>query len=337
MSEITLDRKAYEHNITQIANKVGGIEKIYLIAKDNSYGHGARLVCEFARELGIKKGVVRTLDEAVEIAEFFDEVLILSHIPTGNEDERFIYAVNDISNFKMLKKGLKIHIAVDTLMHRNGINPSELENALELARQGEFNLLGFYTHFRKADEFGSDFFTQRENFIEFKKIAKQKCKKFGFENVIFHSCNSAAIERSGEFSDEFVRVGIAQFGYAQFNTSLNLKPVLKLYADKISSRTLQKGERVGYGAKFEALKDMKIATYDIGYADGVFRYNGEGDLFIASGVKMLGKMSMDSFSCEDLGQKVCVIDDAKQWAKFFNTIEYEILVKLHEKIQRRWV
>ena len=337
MSEITLDRKAYEHNINKIANKVGGAEKIYLIAKDNSYGHGARLVCEFAKTLGIKKGVVRTLNEAVEIAEFFDEVLILSHIPNGNEDERFIYAINDISNFKTLKKGLKIHIAVDTLMHRNGISTDELENAINLAKSGEFKLQGFYTHFRKADEFGSDFFTQRQNFSEFKKIAKEKCKEFGFENVIFHSCNSAAIERRAEFDDEFVRVGIAQFGYAQFDESLNLKPVLKLYADKISSRVLKKGERVGYGAKFEAPNDMKIATYDLGYADGIFRYNGEGELRVANGTKMLGKMSMDSFVCEDFGEKICVIDNAKEWAKFFNTIEYEILVKLHEKIQRRWV
>ena len=337
MSEITLNREAYKHNITQIANKVGGVEKIYLIAKDNSYGHGARLICEFGAKLGIKKCVVRTLDEAVEIAEFFDEVLILSHIPTGNEDERFVYAINDISNLKTLKKGLKIHIAVDTLMHRNGIKTHELENALNLAVQSGFKLLGFYTHFRKADELDGDFFAQRSNFLEFKKIAKEKSAEFGFENVIFHSCNSAAIERSGEFSDEFVRVGIAQFGYAQFDESLNLKPVLKLYADKISSRILQKGEKVGYGAKFEAPNDLKIATYDIGYADGVFRYNGEGDLNLPNGVKMLGKMSMDSFVCEDFGDKVCVIDDARVWAKFFNTIEYEILVKLHEKIQRRWV
>ena len=89
MSEITLDRKAYEHNITQIANKVGGVEKIYLIAKDNSYGHGARLVCEFARELGIKKGVVRTLDEAVEIAEFFDEVLVYNSLCEDGLFEQF--------------------------------------------------------------------------------------------------------------------------------------------------------------------------------------------------------------------------------------------------------
>lgn len=337
MSEILLNKEAYKHNISQIANKVGGIEKIYLIAKDNSYGHGARLVCKFASSLGVKKCVVRTLDEAVEIAEFFDEVLILSHIPTGNEDERFVYAINDISNFKMLKKGLKIHIAVDTLMHRNGINMNELENAINLAKSGEFKLQGFYTHFRKADELDGDFFAQKSNFLEFKKIAKEKAKEFGFENVIFHSCNSAAIERSAEFDDEFVRVGIAQFGYAQFNESLNLKPILKLYADKISSRILKKGERVGYGAKFEAPNDMKIATYDLGYADGIFRYNGEGELRVANGAKILGKMSMDSFVCEDLGERICVIDNAKEWAKFFNTIEYEILVKLHEKIQRRWV
>ena len=233
MSEITLNKRAYAHNISQIVAKIGNMDKIYLIAKDNSYGHGARLVCEFAKTLGIKKAIVRTLDEAKEIGDIFDEVLILSHIPNGNEDEKFVYAINDISNFKTLKKGLKVQIAVDTLMHRNGISINELENALNLAKSGEFKVQGFYTHFRKADELDSDFFTQRRNFVEFKKIAKEKCKEFGFENVIFHSCNSAAIERSAEFSDECVRVGIAQFGYAQFNQSLNLRPVLKLYADKV--------------------------------------------------------------------------------------------------------
>jgi len=45
---------------------------------------------------------------------------------------------------------------------------------------------------------------------------------------------------------------------------------------------LKKGERVGYGAKFEAPRDMRIGTYDLGYADGLFRYDGEDELALAS-------------------------------------------------------
>ncbi|MBF0983810.1 MAG: alanine racemase, partial [Campylobacter sp.] len=137
--------------------------------------------------------------------------------------------------------------------------------------------------------------------------------------------------------DEYARVGMAQFGYAQFDESLGLRPVLKLYADLISSRVLKKGQRVGYGAKFEAPCDMKIGTYDLGYADGLLRYDGEGELVLPGGERMLGKMSMDSFCAEFGGERICVLDDARDWAKRFGTIEYEILVKLSGEIKRSWV
>ena len=336
MSEILLDRAAYLHNLAQITAKVGGADKIFLVAKDNSYGHGSRLCCEAAASFGIDKAVVRTMSEAAHIADLFGEILVLSHIPRGDEDERFCYAVNDLSYFSRLKRGLKIYIAADTAMHRNGIAANELDEALRLCKAGEFRLVGFFTHFRASDELNGDFFAQRQNFIEFKRLAGQKAAAAGFGNLKFHSSNSAAIERSAGFEDEYVRVGMAQFGYPQFDESLNLRPVLKLYADLISSRVLKKGERVGYGAKFEAPSDMKIGTYDLGYADGLFRYDGEGELALASGQKILGKMSMDSFCAEFGGERVCVLDDARAWAKRFGTIEYEILVKLNSNIPRRF-
>ena len=336
MSEIILDRAAYAHNLAQIAAKVGGVERVFLVAKDNSYGHGCRLCCEEAAKLGFVRAVTRSAAEAAQIADLFDEILVLSHIPSGDEDERFCYAVNDLSYFSRLKRGLKIYITADTAMHRNGISASELDEALRLCKAGGFKLRGFFTHFRASDELSGDFFAQRQNFIEFKRLARQKAAAAGFRNLKFHSSNSAAIERSAGFEDEYVRVGMAQFGYPQFDESLNLHPVLKLYADLISSRVLKKGERVGYGAKFEAPRDMRIGTYDLGYADGLFRYDGEGELALASGQKMLGKMSMDSFCAEFSGERICVLDDARAWAKHFGTIEYEILVKLNSNIPRRF-
>ena len=335
MSEILIDKSAYIHNLSQISQKIGDKERMMVVLKDNAYGHGARILAQMAREFGIKKAVVRTQSEAEEIAEFFDEILILSHIPSGDENPNFIYAINDMSYFSRLKKGVKVHIVADTLMHRNGIKLDDLNEAIEKCAQNSLNLCGFMTHFRASDELSSDFFAQKQNFDEFKKIAKSRANEAGFKELIFHSSNSAAIERRGGFDDEFVRVGIAQYGYAQFNDSLNLRPVLSLWADLMSERVLKKGERVGYGGVFSAPEDIRVGTYDLGYADGLFRYNGVGDLRLANGQKMLGKMSMDSFCAEFGGEKICVIKDARVWAKFFGTIEYEILVKLHQNISRR--
>ena len=163
------------------------------------------------------------------------------------------------------------------------------------------------------------------------------CDELGIKKPIFHSHNSAALERASAVEDEMVRVGIAQYGYAQFNGSLNLKPVLSLWAKRVSRRVLKSGQSVGYGAKFIAKDDINVATYDLGYGDGLLRYNGLGELRLANGEMVLGKISMDSFSCKDSGEWVCVFEDANVWANFFGTINYDILVKLSPNITRKFI
>ena len=46
------------------------------------------------------------------------------------------------------------------------------------------------------------------------------------------------------------------------------KPVLSLYATKISSRYLKIGDRVGYGGVYTAQKMCKVSNYDFGYGSG---------------------------------------------------------------------
>lgn len=336
MSEILLNRAAYLNNLSKICSKAGGKERVILVLKDNAYGHGAKLIASEAAKFGIKFAAVKDEREANELDGFFDQILILSHLPNGNESDRFIYGVNELSNLQAFKSGTKIHLAIDTLMHRNGIILDEVEAACRMAKQNSLKILGAYTHFRSADELNSDYFVQRENF----KIAKEKILKYSGLNqddLIFHSHNSAGLERFKELKNEYVRIGIAQYGYAQFDDSLNLERVMELWANRISRRELKKGQCVGYGAKFCADRNMVVATYDLGYADGLLRYDGEGELILPNGKKMLGKMSMDSFSCEDSGDKICVFEDAREFAKFFNTIEYDVLSKLSPNLKRRWV
>ncbi|MBE2984920.1 alanine racemase [Campylobacter sp. RM9344] len=336
MSEIRLNKSAYTHNLTQICNKAGGKERVILVLKDNAYGHGALLIAPVAKEFGIKFCAVKNEKEAHEIGEFFDKILILSHIPNKNESQNFIYGINDIYALNSVKDGTRIHLAIDTIMHRNGLCIDELDSAFDVILSKNLKLEGAYTHFRASDEMNADYFVQKQKFSEAKVKILAFCDKFRLLKPIFHSHNSAGVERFSDMSDDMVRVGIAQHGYAQFNDSLNLQPVLSLWAQRISQRVLKAGQCVGYGAKFCATSDINIATYDLGYGDGLLRYTGDGDLTLANGKRLLGKMSMDSFSCENCGEMVCVFDDANVWAQFFNTINYDVLTKLSPFIDRKW-
>ncbi|WP_169777704.1 alanine racemase [Campylobacter mucosalis] len=336
MARIYLDKNAYINNLECIAKKVGDKERVILVLKDNAYGHGATLLAGVAKDIGFKFCAVKNEYEADELEPFFDKILILSHIPEGNESQRYIYATNCLKALRDIKDGTRVHLAVDTLMHRNGIQMSELDEAFEIIKAKNLVLEGAFTHHRGADELSAEYFVQDQNFKSIKSKILKIASELGFNKLDFHSRASAAFERAFDFDDELVRVGIAQLGYAQFDATLGLKPVLSLWAKKVSSRVLKAGQGVGYGGKFVADSDMNIATYDLGYGDGLLRYNGVGRLCLANNEPLLGRMSMDSFSSKDTGEWVCVFDDARVWAKFFNTIEYEILVKLSPFIKREW-
>lgn len=328
MPLIKLNKNNYEYNLNHIALKAGGFNKIICVLKDNAYGHGVDILSPLIKSMNINFVAVKNESEANKLVDIFDNILILSHIPNGNENHEFIYAINDINHILKFRKNTKIHLKIDTNMHRNGILVEDLNNALDLIQKRELKLEGVFTHFLNSDEIDGSFFVQKQIFNEVKKYIKTK-----FDNLIFHSHNSSALFRDDFIEkDEMCRVGLAQFGYNNFDN--NLKKVMSLHAFKLSSRILKKGQSVGYGGVYTATKDINIATYDIGYGDGLLRYNGLGDLFLANNEKMLGKMSMDSFCSKDCGDEICVFKDVSSFAKFFNTIEYDILVKLSPYIDR---
>ena len=167
----------------------------------------------------------------------------------------------------MLKQGAKVELKVDTGMHRNGIGINELEKALTSIKKQGLELVGVMTHYRSADVLSSELFWQQKQF----EIVKEKVEHFGFKNVRIHSHNSAAILRSKTCTEDLVRVGIGAYGYNELPTSFDrclLKPVLSLYAQKISTRVLKEGDRVGYGGDHVASSEMTVSTYDLGYGDG---------------------------------------------------------------------
>ncbi len=339
MAYLTIDFDAYKKNLEFLGRIAGGVEKLFAVLKDNAYGHGIEEMAPLAAAIGIKQVVVKDIKEALKVKPFFQKVLILiePHPQNSVIDNKLIYSACSIEAMKKFQKNTNIHLKIDTGMRRNGIKPKQIKEAFEIIKEKNLNLEGVFTHFYGADMIGSDYYVQKRMWQEVKTTCKNLNSSFGFKPLIFHSKNSAALLRDCKMDDEFARVGIASYGYTDLDISFGtfpLKPVLNLWAEKISTREINKNEKLGYGGCFKAPKDMIVSTYDVGYGDGFFRTDGKKELILNSGKKILGRLCMDCMSVESKEEKICVFDNVSHIAKHFNTISYEVLSRLSPFLKR---
>lgn len=337
MAKIVLNKSNYFHNLKTISEHVGSIDKVTVVLKDNAYGHGILEIASMAKEFGIKYAVVRSLEEAEKIETFFEQILILADSKKRSYSHSFHIVINTLDDIERLPQNTNVHIKVDTGMHRNGITTETLEEAILGISKNKLNLTGVMTHYRSADELSCDFFWQRSVFKEVKKEVIRICEKLFLPIPKLHSANSSALFRIKNNDDDLVRVGIAQYGYLETNIIFDnpkLKPVMSLWADKISTREIKKEQKVGYGGVYKSEKNMKISTYDIGYGDGFFRLNGTKKYLTPKGYEILGRVSMDNLSINSEDEEICLFDDVRELANINETITYEITTKLMPHIKR---
>jgi alanine racemase len=331
MAFIKINKQNFYHNLNQIALKTGSVEKIAMVLKDNAYGHGLVLMARLASEFGIQHAVVRKTVEAEQIKTLFKTILVLGDRPI--QDEVCSFAINTLDDIKDAQKGAKVELKVDTGMHRNGIILDELGIALNLIKAQGLDLVGVMTHYRSADELSSELFWQQKQF----ETVKEKVLEAGFTGLRFHSHNSAAILRSKRFDEDLVRVGIGAYGYNELAVPFDkvmLKSVMSLHANKVSTRTLKAGERIGYGGDFIAPEAMLVSTYDLGYGDGWRRGDSNEPYMTSEGLAILGRVSMDFIALESDKEEVCVMNDAQAAAKQFGTISYEVTTALSSDISK---
>jgi len=335
MAYITLNKNHFFNNLDIIANRTKAKDKIALVLKDNAYGHGLLEMAGLAKEYGITKAVVRTCKEAEVIEDFFEYILVLGDIPTTKND-KIRYTINDIKSINKFPKNTKVELKIDTGMHRNGVALSELHEAFQKIKEHSLVLEAVFTHHRSADELTSEWFWQNENFKIVKEKSKELAEEFGFGKLRFHSANSASLARTQDFDEDMARVGISAYGCMQLPSPLSedgLKPVLSLWATKISSRELKKGQKVGYGGVYMSEENSIVSNYDFGYGDGFLRscsnvYKTPND------EKLVGRISMDNSSFLSDKEELLIFDDALHVASFAGTISYEVLTSLKSDISR---
>jgi len=322
MATVYLHKKNLFYNLDKLSNIN---PNIIAVIKDNAYGHGIISFSKMLREYGIKKVCVKNNDEAELVKGLFEEVIVF-YPHTGRSAKNFSYCINSLSQLKKNRHPY-IHLKIDTGMHRNGLEEDEVLKALEIIKEKGFELRGVFTHFCCADEENNITFIQLEKFKKVKDRIDRFCKNEGLESPIFHVANSHATLKIDETFD-YIRVGIAMYGGID-----EFKPVMELRADVISSRILKAKEGCGYNKCFRSAEDLPITTIDVGYAEGIPYFKNGCKL---KETKALGKISMDSMIVKgEFKKEIVVFDDVKEFVKNFDTITYDILVKISPRIKRR--
>jgi alanine racemase len=153
-----------------------------------------------------------------------------------------------------------------------------------------------------------------------------------------------------------VRVGIGLYGaepskiFSERFKELGLKPAVWLRSEVSYLQTVESGEGVGYGHRWKASRNTRIATIPIGYADGIFRGWWDGGEVLIRGAHwpIRGVVTMDSLIVEvdetikvgdevvllgAQGDSVLAVSDV---AELLGTIGHEILTSLGARIPRRY-
>lgn len=347
-SEVNL--KDINHNLDYIYQTC---EKPMLaVVKANAYGHGSVVVGKICEEHPhVQMFGVATLGEGVELRHHGIEKDILVLGATREEDaylaSDFDITINIFSlpfakaiascNFQ---KPLKVHIKLDTGMNRIGLKTKEeFEDVLHiLSTNPEIMVEGVFTHYGASDELNSTYDAQ---FAAFKDMVGNHRFKY------MHAANTAGALYHHENFTNMVRAGIAIYGIEpNGEEDTPLKQAMSLKSRITMVKPIKKGEKVGYGFTYTARKDEYIATVPIGYADGLIRKNQNRFVYIKGHYyQIVGRICMDQMMVS-VDQTITVGDEIEifgphislnQMAKELDTIPYEILCLVSERVKRIYI
>lgn len=303
------------HNYNVLKQRLPKSCKVMPVLKANAYGHGALAVALELEAAGADAFCVATVREGVELRKggVKSEILILGYTHPRDFGLLWEYGLSqtaiDARYAKILDsfgKKTHVHIGVDTGMHRLGERCENIENILEILRCENLVIDGIYTHLCAADSTENPYADYTEAQIEAFYEVVEKIRAEGFRCPRIHIQSSYGAINYPGLNCDYARIGIAIYGLLSTQEDTDelgneLKPVLSLKARVSSIKELKAGESTGYGMRFVATRDMKIAVLSIGYADGVPRSLscGRGSVIISNRkVPIIGLICMDQMTVD---------------------------------------
>lgn len=333
------------------------------MVKATGYGSGSVQIAKTLQHIGVHYLAVAYADEGVELrqAQITLPIMVMSPEEDALEDiinyqlEPEIYSFKSLNTFVKklddlgITQAYPIHLKIDTGMRRLGFEEKDLEQLIdELKKLPQLKVKSVFSHLVGSDNAELDSFTH-EQIQVFEKVALNLENVLGY-SVLKHLCNSGGITRFKNAHYDMVRLGIGMYGLGvNMNEQAKLENVGSLITRISQLKQVNKGQTVGYNRNGKLLKDTRIATLPIGYADGFNRLlgNGKHGVYI-NGVfcKTVGNICMDmcmvdvtDINCQE-GDEVIIFETTEQinaLAKTLNSISYEVLTSVSARVKRVYV
>ncbi|WP_120888107.1 alanine racemase [Helicobacter pylori] len=372
-SFVEVDTASLRHNFSAVKSIVPRDACVMAVVKANAYGAGAIKASEIFLQEGANYLGVATLDEALELRSHFSKtpILILGYSPNANASmlidndlSAMVFSLEQAEIFSQMalksQKRLKVHLKIDTGMHRLGLEPNfkSIETIKKIRALKGLEIEGIFTHLSNAD-------------AKIKTHAKNQMKAFNafleqlldqkIEFQYRHAYNSAGIlslcnGNENRFLNLY-RPGIMLYGFYPSNGMKEscptiLKNVISLKARIVQIKSVKKGEFIGYGEHFYTNEETLVGVLALGYADGLMRALGNRIQVAINNqlAPLIGKVCMDqcfvklnNIQAKEgdevilFGDKSARANDASEIAALLNTIAYETISTLSKRLERVYI
>jgi len=363
-TEIDLGR--LRRNVQLVREQLPAGVRLLAVVKDEAYGHGALDVARVAVEEGAWGCGLSNLEEAMTLREagITAPLLLL-----GERQEAELawcvahdltVCVNESHTVRALarvaaefEKRVPVHVKINTGMSRYGARWDEALPLMEqIVAEKSLLLAGVMTHFAQSDEADKTFANlQFARFQEVLRVLEER----NIHVPLRHACNSGGVLDLPHAHLDMVRSGILLYGVMPSLACRplpGLEPVMSVKARIAAIQKLKPGEVAGYGMRYTALSERRLAVLPIGYGDGFPRVRNEGGALIHGHFAPLaGGVAMDAIMVD-----ITNIPQAQMWdeavlmgrqgnaeitvrdiAKLKHSVTYDVLTNWRLRLRRQAV
>ena len=381
-SVIELSRSALQKNLRFLKRRIGRSVRFTSVVKGNAYGHGLPVFVRLAEDCGVRSFAVFSADEALEVLSARtrgSDILIMGAVDHGQlewavENDIGFYVFDferlagAIGAAQQVKRKARIHLELETGMHRLGFEPPTFEQLAKVVKDhaDELTVEGCCTHYAGAESISNHVRVQGQ--IAAYGDGLERLAGLGVEPRYRHTACSAALLVYPQTIMDMVRVGIAQYGYwpsqeVQMRTALEkqaqgiqrwhdpLKRVISWKSRVMTVKKVKPGDFIGYGTSYLANTPKTIAIVPVGYSSGFTRrLSNMGRVLIRGrrfGVVGLVNMSMMAVDISEVpsispGDEVVLIGRQQKreisvasFSEMSQFLNYEMLVRLPREIPRK--
>lgn len=352
-SILEVNLTALDENVRYFKSLLEPGVKIMGMVKASSYGCGGSEVAEELQRTQLADYLtVAFADEGIDLR---NKGITLPVMVVTLEKEALGKMVDYdlepvVHNFETLELlcdlPLKIHIKLDTGMHRLGFEEKDLDELIaRVKRHGNLHIASVFSHFSCADAPEEDAFTAKQT-ERFEKWSNRITAAFDHK-ILRHICNTAGTVRFPQAHFDMVRLGVGMYGIGwNADTQQHLRYVQSLQTRLTEIRTIGKGESVSYMRNFKATETTTIGVIPVGYADGLNRHLSPRGFKVwinGSMAPIVGNICMDMCMINlsginaSIGDRVVIFGEenpVENMAKALDTITYEVFTSVSQRIKR---